>query len=307
MLTLFACPKPFQGHIGVIQRNAIRSWARLDPAWNVVLFGAAAGTDEIARELGALHVPELPASASSAPRLDFLFAQAERVTTSPLLCYVNADVVLMGDFSRAVRRVAGLRGRVLMIGRRWDLDIAEDLDFSDGWQERLVEHVTGSGHRQINAAIDYFVFSRGLWGRIPALSLGRGAWDDWLVYRARARRASVVDATADVLAVHQNHDYGHLPGRADEALRGPETARNLELAGGPTHLFTLDDATHVLNQGRLRHTFRRAYLRRRLEAATVLHPALASPGRLLLRLADFSYHFRAKLGLALNPRSGRNG
>ena len=31
-LTIFAVPKPFEGHIDVIQRNAIRSWQRLRPA-----------------------------------------------------------------------------------------------------------------------------------------------------------------------------------------------------------------------------------------------------------------------------------
>jgi hypothetical protein len=30
-LTIFAVPKPFEGHIGMIQRNAIRSWKGLRP------------------------------------------------------------------------------------------------------------------------------------------------------------------------------------------------------------------------------------------------------------------------------------
>jgi hypothetical protein len=31
ILTIFAVPKRFDRHFGVIQRNAIRSWARLEP------------------------------------------------------------------------------------------------------------------------------------------------------------------------------------------------------------------------------------------------------------------------------------
>ena len=31
MLTIFTIPKPFVGHIGVIQRNAIISWLNLSP------------------------------------------------------------------------------------------------------------------------------------------------------------------------------------------------------------------------------------------------------------------------------------
>ena len=38
-LTIFAMPKAFSGHTGMIQNNAIRSWARLDPKPEILLFG----------------------------------------------------------------------------------------------------------------------------------------------------------------------------------------------------------------------------------------------------------------------------
>ena len=306
VLTLFATPKAFRGHTAVIQRNAVRSWARLDPDWEIILFGSESGIAEAATQLELKHVPELACSSSGAPLLDRLFAQAERLATHSTLCYVNADIILMDDFARAARRVSALRGRFLMVGRRWDLDVTDELTFDGDWDDRLMRRVAEGGKRQISAAVDYFVFPRGLWGGIPSLSLGRGAWDDWLLYRARTRAAKVIDATPSVMAVHQNHDYGHLTGQANEALRGPETARNVELAGGPTHLFTLDDATHILEGGRLSRALGAAHLRRRFEAATILHPAVGPAGRLLLRLADLSYYLRARLGLALNPRSRRD-
>ncbi|MFZ0637415.1 MAG: hypothetical protein WAM08_17985, partial [Candidatus Acidiferrales bacterium] len=56
MLTLFAMPKPFEGHIGIIQRNAITSWTRLTPQPEIILFGDEAGVAEIAGELGLRHV-----------------------------------------------------------------------------------------------------------------------------------------------------------------------------------------------------------------------------------------------------------
>ena len=48
MLTLFSTPKPFRGHIAVIQTNAIRSWLELEPACEVILFGDEEGTAEVA-------------------------------------------------------------------------------------------------------------------------------------------------------------------------------------------------------------------------------------------------------------------
>lgn len=65
MITFFSTPKPFRGHIGVIQRNAIRSWKLAHPDAEVILFGDEEGASETARDLGARHEPEEPAVHSS--------------------------------------------------------------------------------------------------------------------------------------------------------------------------------------------------------------------------------------------------
>jgi hypothetical protein len=59
MITFFSTPKPFRGHIGVIQRNAIHSWRLVHPGAEVILFGNEEGAAEAAREIGALHKPEV--------------------------------------------------------------------------------------------------------------------------------------------------------------------------------------------------------------------------------------------------------
>lgn len=46
MITIFTTAKPFRGHDGVIQRNALESWEFLDPNVQVILFGDDEGTDE---------------------------------------------------------------------------------------------------------------------------------------------------------------------------------------------------------------------------------------------------------------------
>ena len=59
MLTIFAVPKPFRGHIGVIQRNAIRSWTLLRPACDIILMGNEEGIAEIAAEFNRYNrVPQ---------------------------------------------------------------------------------------------------------------------------------------------------------------------------------------------------------------------------------------------------------
>lgn len=47
-ITVFTIPKPFEGHIGTIQRNAIQSWCNLKPRPDVILFGDEKGVGDAA-------------------------------------------------------------------------------------------------------------------------------------------------------------------------------------------------------------------------------------------------------------------
>ena len=49
-----------------------------------------------------------------------------------------------------------------------------------------------------------------MFGEIPQFALGRWYWDQWLVYRARRLGGALIDASACVMAIHQNHDYRHI-------------------------------------------------------------------------------------------------
>ena len=257
-LTIFATPKKFDGHIGVIQRNAIQSWTRMSPRPHIILFGTEYGTAERAREFGLAHVPEIKCNQWGTPLVSDLFEQAESHSTSPVLSYVNSDIVLFDDFARAVTRVADLTPQFLMVGRRNDLDIPDELFFQDGWSEALRQRARREGKLQIARSIDYFAFSRGLYPAMPPLAIGRFWWDNWLLWRARSLNAAVVDATSEVLIVHQNHDYSHTTyGRSKEELMASEECiLNARLTCADSadyddgffwrYAYTIDDATHKL-------------------------------------------------------------
>ncbi len=248
MVTLFAIPKPFRGHAGVIQHNAIKSWTMLRPACQIILLGDEDGTFDTAKECGAHYIPEVARNEFGTPLLDSAFAAAERVATNDLLCYVNADIILMSDFMPAVTRLAGRMRPFLMIGQRWDVDIDGPWDFDQpDWEDRLRSHVSSHGTFLNPYGPDYFLFTRGLWQTPPPFAVGRCWWDYGLVARARSLGAAVVDVTGCVMAVHQTHDYSHFPGGRANAW-GPEGRRNFALAGGHEHLFTIGDATHVLTR-----------------------------------------------------------
>ena len=247
MLTLFTTGKPFTGHSGVIQRNALASWRRLHPNVEVILFGDETGTAEVSRELGLRHEPRVERSASGMKYLDYMFRRAQEVARNDLLSYVNCDILLLSDYRRALERVAKKHDRFLMVGQRWDTNITEPVDFTKpDWEQKLLGLAREKGVRQSTYMVDYFTFKRGLYADMPRLVVGRMWWDHWLVWRARASGADVVDVSKVVTAVHQNHDYGYHAKGYQGVNDDPESHRNRELAGGLWHLYTIADATHSL-------------------------------------------------------------
>ena len=260
ILTLFTTAKAFAGHTGVIQRNALASWTRLHADVEVILFGDDAGAEEIARELGLCHEPHVERNRFGSKRLDYMFARAQEIARHELLCYCNGDIILLPEFCAALERVRARHERFLMVGRRWDTEIGEPLDFPDAaWGNRLKELARKRGVQQPGWSIDYFAFRRGLYREMPALVIGRIWWDHWLVWKARKEGAAVVDASQVVTAIHQNHDYAYHPAGAKGVWTDEQSKENYELAGGRWHLLTIDDATHVLRADGERGNLRRLW------------------------------------------------
>jgi GT2 family glycosyltransferase/predicted O-methyltransferase YrrM len=246
-LTIFAMPKAFTGHTGIIQRNAIRSWKQLDPAPEILLFGNEPGIREMAEEVGARHIPDVDRNEFGTPRVDKLFQAAQDLAGYGTLAYVNADMILMNDFVQGAATVRERLANFLLIGQRWDLPILDEIDFGDPqWCESLRRRMQKHAMLHAECGLDYFVFPKGLWPHIPPFAIGRTAWDNWLVMDPRKRGVAVVDGTEYITAVHQDHDYGHVAGGRREAWNGQEAARNQSLAGPTDYQGLTSGATWLL-------------------------------------------------------------
>lgn len=274
MLTLFTIPKPFEGHNGLIQRNALETWARLPGDCQIVVCGDEPGARAAAESVGADFVAELDRSNLGTPLLSSAFAAVRKLARHRLMCYVNADIILLDDFIAAVSRVP--KRQFLMIGQRVDIDLTRPWDFAaDDWSDQLRAYIAEHGALHAPSGSDYFVFPRDhTLADIPAFAVGRPGWDNWFIYRARQLRLPVVDATPSTVVIHQNHDYRHVPQAVGRFWEGPEGDRNLALAGGYAHVFTLDDATHVLTPRGLRRAWDARHLRRRWRTLPTLFPFL---------------------------------
>ena len=253
-LTLFAVPKPFEGHIGCIQRNAVRSWRRLGAQVQILLFGDEPGTREMAQEVGGLHFPHIRCNQHGTPLLDGIFADAHRHGTASCLAYVNADIILLDDLWTTLEIVRqSAPQQFLICGKRIDLDVTEAIPMEGaGWQQRLRQEAAQRGELAYRGCKDYFLFSRSVYETIPAFAVGRGNWDNWMLHDAKLRKIPVIDATECLTAVHQNHIYTHSKGsRAVAYVTGAEAMENERLGGG-RHIVSGSTPTHTIRGTQIR-------------------------------------------------------
>lgn len=251
-LTLFTAPKPFTNpHIATIQRNAIQSWLQLGEGVRVILVGDEIGMKEVAVELGVEHLPQVQVNRDGTPLVSSIFELARQHSPDPLLGYLNADILLTPAILGPLAQVAQQVERFLIVGQRWDLDVRQALDFSPGWDERLMTDVRQRGRIHPPMGSDYFVFPRTCFTQMPKFAIGRAGWDNWMFTHARRQGWPVIDATQTIDIIHQDHDYSHLPG-GQPHYRLPETTENIRLAGGRRAIFTLHDADYHLVHGEVK-------------------------------------------------------
>ncbi len=129
-ITIFTSCKPFEGEAAVLQYKALETWSRLEPSCEVIVLGDESGARECCQSLGLRHYPEVKRNEWGTPLLDSLFRVAEEVSSSDLLCYVNADILLTSELPQVLGRVRDTFERFLVIGRRWNVEAARIREYS---------------------------------------------------------------------------------------------------------------------------------------------------------------------------------
>jgi len=166
-----------------MQRNAIQSWALLDPTPEIIVFGDEEGAADACRELGVQHEPNVARTASGMLFADDLFDRAQRLASSEILCYANCDMVLCPDFVNAVGAVHrwGKSSPLLIVVQRWNAIVDEVLDGTGEWRPLLEARAKDEADPGPIYALDVFAFTRGLFDRVPPFAIGRIGWDNWMV------------------------------------------------------------------------------------------------------------------------------
>lgn len=240
MITFFTVPKPFIGHIGIIQRNAIRAWKEAVPGCEIILFGDEEGIAEAAKDIGVLHVSDVRKNEFGTPFLDDIFRTANDRAHFDVLCFSNSDMIYSG-ITDAVEGVG--RDRFLLVGRRIDVDLDTEMDPSKF--DDVVLDLRQRGKRSAVWAVDYFIFKKDSFSAIPPFLIGRAGWDNWMLFNARLRRIPLIDCTEAIEAFHQSHDYRHVR-KSTGSFYGPESDYNLRLL--KCQFFSLKDAEYLYDR-----------------------------------------------------------
>ena len=226
LVTIFSCPKPFTGHDAVIQTNALRNWRALGV--NIILLGDDPGVAEAAEAHECRHIPGLQKTKYGTPLLSNIFAKAQAACTTPLICYSNADILFPKSLLAAAQTAAERFPQFLITGQRWDVDVTELISDTDVYATVAKDSLsTGTLHGP--GGMDYFIFPCGMIA-MPPFAIGRPSWDNWMIWQTFSKKIPVVDGTAFIPIIHQNHDYSHVPGKvAQNWENSPESIKNREL------------------------------------------------------------------------------
>ena len=258
MLTIFTTPKAFEGHIGIIQRNAIISWTKLKEHPEIILLGNESGTAEICKEFNLKSIPDVELNKYGTPLCRDLFKKAQENSKYSYMALVNADIILTDSFIDSSIHCTKLK-KFLMIGQRYDLDVTKPIDFeNNNWEEILRHKVKRNGVLHKATGIDYFIFRKFEWMDLPPFAIGRPGWDNWFVSQAITEDHVVIDATASIFVVHQNHKYAKNVKEWKDGIEGwawqnSENLENIKLVkqnGGRKYTGFTSSAPWIMNRKR---------------------------------------------------------
>lgn len=212
MLTIFTTCKDFSGDVAIHQNNALRSWRKIFPDAEIIIYGSEKGTEEIAKEIGACRIRGLQRGKGGTPYVNQAFLQTQAEAQFDSMCYINADIILTSFFRKAVERVLISRKNqgwpnFLMIGQRWNLNLNQEISFKNpDWEDELIKETRTKGKMHPGSGIDYFFFLRDLFLDIPPFLFARMGWDNYLPwYTLHDRKFPLLDATGFAFVIHSEH------------------------------------------------------------------------------------------------------
>ena len=247
MITVLASPKRFIDSTKTLQDNAINSWIKQFGKENICLFGDNE-TKENSDRLG-VNYDRPETNESGLPLINSIFNIARNRFSTEYFLFINSDIILLSDLKNSVEMLSKrFMDGFLLIGRRTNLDVKEIINFSNKNIEcELREQASRNGKLVDLTSIDYFLFPHDSFKEIPPLRVGRAGYDNIIIFWAKKHeKIAVVDGTKSILAIHQNHNYGHVNGGKNEVYLGREAKENIAMVGNNERLFFINESDYKI-------------------------------------------------------------
>lgn len=229
MITILTTPKPTIGKHKVDFINAMRSWRRLQPEPEILVFG---GDRQLVKSEGGRYIGKFPATTSGLPYLDGMFSIARELATHDILMLTSDHLIVLPGLMEAVWRAREKFGVFLAVGQRHDVDISAFINYSEPrWTQKVRQYIS-AGRLHGPSAKDYMIVPKEYPLRIPPFIVGRPWYDSWFVASALDANIPVVDLTRTVSVVHPNHNYSQIPGNPLGNHGNPGERYNAQLADG---------------------------------------------------------------------------
>lgn len=230
MITLFTTPKDFTENYKIIQMNAFKSWRTINPNIQIIVIGDSIGAEEAASSITAEYYQNVKCTQEGTPLINDLFKIAKEKAKYDILVYVNADIILPLNLLEIIKSLKKIPTTFLAVGSRWDLDVTEEINFDQSISSSSFwEYANKTAIQHMDAGIDYFIFKKTLFNKIPPLAIGRLGWDNWLLWKARRMRVPLINLTEVLFVVHQNHNYNYKIFKDKDELKQTQDAQSNKL------------------------------------------------------------------------------
>ncbi|MCX7971171.1 MAG: hypothetical protein N3A57_06370 [Negativicutes bacterium] len=223
-LVLITFRKPDSAENLLALHNSLNSWRNVLPGARIVVVGCR-GASEFSD--GRMVFDEcLPSWCDERQPMWMpeLLEIPQKNHPARFYCLLNPDIIITSSVARAVSVLMDAyrdsSKKMLAIGRRINLTVREKLEFDNDWEFRLGKAVAERGNDEGFCAIDFHLFTAGLFCELPAIYCRHGT-DQVLIYSALSDNADVVDISDQACIIHQVHapGYGSLDPFADEVSR----------------------------------------------------------------------------------------